>query len=46
VDLLAADKIKIRDLVVDHVGGVGSGHGDWGLSCFDCFEQRSGCFIW
>lgn len=27
VDLLAPCKIKIRDGVVDHVGGVGSGHG-------------------
>jgi hypothetical protein len=27
VDLLAPDKIKIRDVIVDHVGGVGSGHG-------------------
>ena len=30
VDLLAADKVKISDVVVDHVGGVGSGHdGVW-----------------
>ena len=26
VDLFAADKVKISDVVVDHVGGVGSGH--------------------
>ena len=27
VDLLTSDKIKISDVVVDHVDGVGSGHG-------------------
>jgi hypothetical protein len=27
VDLLAADKVKVGDVIRDHVGGVGSGHG-------------------
>jgi hypothetical protein len=29
VDLLAPDKVEVSDGVVDHVGGVDSGHGDW-----------------
>jgi hypothetical protein len=46
VNLLASDERKISDVVVDLVGDVGSGHSDYLLGCFDCFEQRSVCFIW
>jgi hypothetical protein len=31
VDLLAADKRKICDVIVDHICDVGGGHGDWVL---------------
>jgi len=45
VHLFAPDKVKVGDVIRDHVGGVGSGHDGWGLGCF-VLSALDGCFNW